>query len=140
MKKITICLFLLIPFFLIAQDEDYCPCQETKKEYEDIFSYVSMVNTENFIQVSEQTSNTFLPLVVEEESVLIVIPQKEEVPAEKTAPEEKTKDEEFEDEEPNIKDKIDRRTSRIKKSRKKFKSRIKRSRKAKKYRGKCPSF
>ena len=138
MKNISLYLLFLIPFSIIAQDDDYCPCQETKDEYEDIFSFISSTSTDDVFFVSEQTNTTFVTASVQtEESVVLVIPLKEE-------PEPEPEFEEIETEEEKSTSKLDSNSglerSKMKRSKKRFRTKIKRQRRAKKYRGKCPMF
>ena len=137
MKKVTISLLLLIPFCLFAQDDSYCPCQETNDEFEDVFNFVASSNTQVSIISSEPTNTIYVPqIILEEEPVLLVLPP----PVEEEVEEEEEPDMDSEETSTEAKAKSQSSRSKMKKSKKRFKRKIKKRKKARKYKGKCPFF
>ncbi len=134
--KIMILPFLMVlPVFLIAQDDDYCPCQEELQHQAEFFDFVNAVNVQMALVIPQQQETTpqYIPETVQEPIIEIqlqeeVIPEQEPEIVEEELLEEIVKEERF----------IDR--SNFKKVRKRKKMRLKRKKKFKKYRGKCPFF
>jgi hypothetical protein len=136
MKNITLYLLFLIPFSILAQDDDYCPCQETKDEYEDIFSFISSASTNDVIFIVDKTNSTFEPISIQKEEPVMIVFNQKEIPE----PEPELIKIEEEKSTPKLDSNNGVKRSKIKRSKKLFKTKIKRQQRAKKYKGKCPIF
>ena len=138
MKKVSLPLLLIFSFTLFAQDDDYCPCQETQSQEAEFSNYFTSINNQVAVFIQEESSVSFIPETIEEPGLILIELPKEEKPK----PEKSDKSEEIDEE--DIEDKVEMqneaRLSSLKKVKKKKKYRIKRKKKPRKYQGKCPFF
>jgi len=141
MKIALLPIALLLSFALLAQDDDYyCTCMETQNQEEEIFDFVSVVNTQLSITLTQNNDSAFEPEMIQEvEEIRIIIPEEEiedDVEEEEDLSIEKDKNKDKQ----KIKSQKAKVKSKLKHRKKRAKKRLKKRKKAKKYKGKCPFF
>ena len=143
MKLNPLILLFLAPFYLIAQPDDYCPCMEESRQYEDLMQYFSSTADVSVdVQPQSYTNNYYVPQESSEPAFTPMYMDVNNFPT-AVAKEEKVKEEKPEKVERVAADRSGnkaRRKAKIKRKRKRLKGKIKRKRRLKKYKGGCPFF
>ena len=142
MKLNPLVLVFLAPFYLFAQPDDYCPCMEESRQYEDLMQYFSStadvsVNVQpesytSYYVPQESSEPAFVPMYMDVNNFPTAVAKEEEVKEEKPEREEKV-----------ASDRSGRKLrtkAKIKRKRKRLKGKLKRKKRLKKYKGGCPFF
>jgi len=149
MKLNPLVLLFLAPFYLIAQPDDYCPCMEESRQYEDLMQYFSSTadvsvnvqpqsyTTNHYVQ-RESPEPAFVPIYMDVSNFPTAVAKKEKVEEEKKMEEEKP--EKVERVTADRSGSKARSKAKIKRKRKRLKGKVKRKKRLKKYKGGCPFF
>ena len=148
MKILNALLCFCIPFSFFAQNDNYCPCQETQSNYEVLFEWS--------VQLQEERKPVNLPPVfhqpppsIMQEPVIVPVALPIDKPEGKPEDEpEQAKESDIDQSRINVApekvsasaDNGSATRSKIRKKNKLFKRKVKKRKKGKKYKGKCPAF